>query len=147
MENENINTQNGEKTFTQEDVNRIVSDRLAKEKGKADAALAEREAGLTAREKVLETREKLAGAGLPGELMNALNLYGEGEIDKAVAILAKHYKQAQDEDTIPAGFKPGANPASVNGAKPGYGIDRSEYVNRYGAERAKESLRQAMGLK
>lgn len=141
-----INTQNGEKTFTQEDVNRIVSDRLAKEKGKTDAALAEREKDLTAREKVLETREKLAGAGLPGELLSALRLYGEGEIDKAIAIFAKHYK-AQGEDAIPAGFKPGANPASVNGAKPGYGIDRSEYVNRYGAERAKESLRQAMGLK
>ena len=135
-----INTQNGEKTFTQEDVNRIVSDRLAKEKGKADAALAEREAGLTAREKVLETREKLAGAGLPGELMNALSLYGEGEIDKAVAILAKLYKQAQD------GVAGAAAPV-MQGAKPGQGVDRSEYIRKYGAERAKESLRQAMGLK
>lgn len=138
MENENV-TQNGEKTFTQEDVNRIVSDRLAKEKGKTDAALAEREAGLTAREKVLETREKLAGAGLPGELMNALTLYGEGEIDKAVAILVKLYKQAQD------GVAGAAAPV-MQGAKPGQGVDRSEYIRKYGAAQTNAQLRHAMGL-
>ena len=131
-----INTQNGEKTFTQEDVNRIVSDRLAKEKGKADAALAEREAGLTAREKVLETREKLAGAGLPGELMNALSLYGEGEIDKAVAILAKLYKQAQpvEDNVIPEGMH------LATGAKPGQRKDGLP-------GQTNAAIRHAMGLK
>ena len=134
---EEINTQQeaGEKTFTQEDVNRIVSDRLAKEKGKADVALAEREAGLAAREKVLETREKLAGAGLPGELLKALTLYNDGELDKAVAILAKHYKQAQTGDgNIPAGMH-----LVENGAKPGQSRDGIP-------GRSNVSLRHAMGL-
>lgn len=44
------------RTFTQEEVNRIVSDRLAREKAKATQE-SDREAALTARENALECRE------------------------------------------------------------------------------------------
>lgn len=124
-----------EKTFTQEDVNRIVQDRLAKEKGKTDAALAEREAGLKAREKVLETREKLAGAGLPGELLNAFSLHSEGKVDEAIAILAQHYKQAQKAEE--------GGVVVTHGAKT---TDISNFAAMRQGNREKE-LREAMGLK
>ena len=127
MAENDINTQNGEKTFTQDDVNRIVSERLAKEKGKADAALEEREAGLAAREKLLETREALAGTGLPGELTDALTLYGEGKIKEAVAILAKHYSNKAQRKLV--------------GAKP------AEAINKGKEDSSSEGLRKAMGLK
>ena len=50
---ENIQPE-GEKTFTQEDVNRIVSKRLSEEKQKAEADIAKREAQLKQKEFQLE---------------------------------------------------------------------------------------------
>lgn len=56
-ENKTMQNQNpdgaGETTFTQEQVNKIVSDRLAREKVKSEAALAEREQQLAQRELLL----------------------------------------------------------------------------------------------
>ena len=52
-ENKTMNNQNpdgaGEKTFTQEQVNQIISDRLARDRAKGEAALAEREQQLAQR--------------------------------------------------------------------------------------------------
>lgn len=47
----------GEKMFTQDEVNRIVSDRLARERAKADPVPDERETALREREKAVEARE------------------------------------------------------------------------------------------
>lgn len=47
----------GEKMFTQDEVNRIVSDRLAREREKAEPKDDEREIALRAREKAVEARE------------------------------------------------------------------------------------------
>ena len=56
-ENKTMNNQNpdgtGEKTFTQEQVNQIISDRLARDRAKGEAALAEREQQLAQRELLL----------------------------------------------------------------------------------------------
>ena len=50
----------GEKLFTQDDVNRIVSERLARERAKAEpAAIDERETALKAREARLDCRDYL----------------------------------------------------------------------------------------
>lgn len=52
--------QGGEKMFTQDDVNRIVSERLAREKAKAEpSAIDERESAMRARENELKAREAL----------------------------------------------------------------------------------------
>ena len=48
---------NGERMFTQSEVNRIVSDRLAREREKAEPKEDERETALRAREKAVEARE------------------------------------------------------------------------------------------
>ena len=63
--------QEGEKTFTQEEVNRIVSERLSKEKGKInadrEASYAKREQELNIRELKLKARESLNEKNLPSE--------------------------------------------------------------------------------
>ena len=53
-----------EKTFTQEEVNVIVKDRLAKEKAKYDKQLADVQADVTRREKLLDAKEKLKEKGI-----------------------------------------------------------------------------------
>lgn len=66
--------ENGGKTFTQEQVNAIIGERLAKEKSKADAALAEKEQQLAQRELTLTAKERLNEMDLPIELLDALNI-------------------------------------------------------------------------
>lgn len=62
------------RTFTQEEVNRIVADRLARERAKAEPSPAdEREQALKARESKLDCREYLSGEKLPAELADILD--------------------------------------------------------------------------
>lgn len=90
----NNNPDNGGKTFTQEQVNAIVGERLAKEKGKADAALAEREQQFAEREKELAKRELLFSAkekiekkGFSMELLEVLDISSEEALDKALNVI------------------------------------------------------------
>ena len=72
MENNNVNTvnnqepqqaaQTGERTFTQDEVNRIVQDRLARVKTLDEPD--QRELDLQKRERALYAREAVANAGL-----------------------------------------------------------------------------------
>lgn len=63
----------GEKMFTQADVNRIVSERLAREKAKAEpSAIDERENALKAREERLECRDYLEGLSKGGKATSAV---------------------------------------------------------------------------
>lgn len=82
-------TGEGAKTFTQEDVNRIIGERLAKEKAANDAKLAQREQELTHREMLLTAKEKITAAGLPTELTEAINMTNAETVDKALEIIQK----------------------------------------------------------
>ncbi len=63
----------GEKLFTQDDVNRIVSDRLARERAKAEPSPEdEREADLKAREARMDCREFLSDKKYPADLLDIL---------------------------------------------------------------------------
>lgn len=94
MEQNNNPVQNeGERTFTQDDVNRIVGERLSKEKDRAAAELAKREQDLHARELRITAREKLAEKGLPVELLEALNCTSEEALDKSVNLISEHLKK------------------------------------------------------
>lgn len=63
----------GEKMFTQADVNRIVSERLAREKAKAEpSAIDERENQLKAREARLECRDYLDELSKSGKAASAV---------------------------------------------------------------------------
>lgn len=98
MEQTNTNTQQtGEKTFTQEQVNAIIGERLAKEKGKGEAALAERErqiaereATLANREAMIDLKDRLKDMGLPAELLPVLNVKDKAALDKALDALKSY---------------------------------------------------------
>ena len=89
MENTNINetqttnatqTESGEKLFTQEQVNQIVSERLARERSKAatEQATTDREKALDAREQALKCRELVAGdKKYPAKLLEAFPHMGD----------------------------------------------------------------------
>lgn len=84
---ENMNNQNTgtvEKTFTQEEVNRIIGERLSKEKAKSDAELGKREQDLQQREMAVRAKELLAERGLPKDLASVLRYSDEESLIKAI---------------------------------------------------------------
>lgn len=132
-ENKAMNNQNpdgaGEKTFSQEDVNRIVGERLAKEKAKGEAALAEREQQLAQRELLLTAKEKINEMGLPAELVDALNVSSPEALEKALSTVK----------TVLDKYKSEARPMKFSGAKPAESLSG---VRNTGDD----SLRKAMRL-
>lgn len=96
MAEENKNTQQGEnepesgKTFTQEEVNKIVQQRLERAKSKEPDELAKREAELNKREMNLTIREQLSSAGLPNELADVISAQDEDEAIEKIEILKKY---------------------------------------------------------
>ena len=127
-ENKTMNNQNpdgaGEKTFTQEQVNQIISDRLARDRAKGEAALAEREQQLAQRE--LQLTEN----GLPVELVDALNVSSPEALEKALSTV----KTVMDK------YKAEAQPIKIiGGAKPAEVLCRAKYTGD-------GSLRKAMEL-
>ena len=81
-------TQTG-KTFTQEDVNRIVQERLAKEKGKGNDEFEKRTAELDRRERRLNAIEELRKNELPDYLVDALNMGSDEDFQKSMEALKK----------------------------------------------------------
>lgn len=132
-ENKAMNNQNpdgaGEKTFTQEQVNQIISDRLARDRAKGEAALAEREQQLAQRELLLTAKEKLTENGLPVELVDALNVSSNEALEKALSIVK----------TVLDKYKSEARPIKLRGAKPAESLSRTQQTGD-------SSLRKAMGL-
>lgn len=96
MAEENKNTQQSEnepesgKTFTQEEVNKIVQQRLERAKSKEPDELAKREAELNKREMNLTIREQLSSAGLPNELAGVISAQDEDEAIEKIEILKKY---------------------------------------------------------
>lgn len=77
------------KTFTQEEVNRIVSDRLARDRERRAAELDEREKAVKARELAVIAVEKLTAAGLPKEMADVLKYDDEKTLDEAIEKISK----------------------------------------------------------
>ena len=93
MENANQNTNQtmnnnpeptGVRTFTQDEVNRIVSNRLSEDRAKRAAELDEREKAVKARELAVIAAEKLAAAGLPKDLTAVLKYDDEESLEAAI---------------------------------------------------------------
>ncbi len=83
----------GERTFTQEDVNRIVQERLAKERnkgaGNGESELDKRMAELDRRERRLDAVEQLRKNGLPDYLVDALNIDTADSFQKSMEAILK----------------------------------------------------------
>ena len=119
----------GAKTFSQDDVNRIVGERLAAEKRKGEVALAEREQQLAQRELLLTAKEKLSENGLPMELLDALNVSSPEAMEKAITTLKGVIDKIKGE----------ARPVKFYGAKPAE-------AGRAPQTGGDSQLRKAMGL-
>lgn len=93
MEIENTQEQ---KTFTQEEVNRIVGERLSKERSRSEADLVKRENDLKQRELEMSAREMLAEKGLPKELASVLK-YSDTESMTAAVDTIHRLKSTETE--------------------------------------------------
>lgn len=88
-----------ERTFTQEEVNRIVADRLKAEKSKIMRDVEQREAALNRRETLLTAKSDWAKRGLPADLLDALDLTNPDAIaaaEKAVTAYQSHSRAGFD---------------------------------------------------
>lgn len=87
-------TQEGEKTFTQDEVNRIVEKRLNRERSRLngllkeddprEAALLEREKAVAVKELQADAREALAAKGIPAGALELLNYTDKESCDKSM---------------------------------------------------------------
>ena len=127
MEEKNMNQnadpatsqETGEKTFTQEDVNRIVQERLAKEKSKnnGDADFAKREQELAQSELHMSAKEMLSEKGLPVQLFDALNCKDEETLKKSISTIETVFNEYKANATKSIQFKsftPGVPTSPVN---------------------------------
>lgn len=86
MEGGNQAAQEGAKTFTQEEVNQIVSKRLAEDRAKQAQDLAKREQEVTRRELHITATETLKSKKLPESLLGILDLTSQEAFEKSLAI-------------------------------------------------------------
>lgn len=123
----------GEKTFTQEDVNRIVGERLAKEKAKnsGEADFAKREQELARRELHMTAKELLSEKGLPVQIVDALNCADEETMKKSIETFEKVF----------ADYKANATQVKFKGCRPGASQALSSELA------GDMELRKAMGLR
>ncbi len=119
--------QEGKKEFTQEEVNKLISDRIRRESEKwgkelerklteaerlakmtaeekaeherkqAEAALAKREADITRRELKAEAKDTLAGKGLPVELAEILNYEDAEACSASLSAVEKAFVRAVEQ--------------------------------------------------
>lgn len=82
------------KTFTQEEVNRIVQERLAR--AKAGNEPSDKELELQQREAAIYAREQIVEKGLPVDLYNSLKGLDKETVDKCIQIVAPYIKKASE---------------------------------------------------
>lgn len=109
-----------ERTFTQDDLNHIVGERLAKEKAKYEAAIAEREQNLAQRELLFQAQQKLDSLGYSHDLLQALNMSDAETFEKSISIVEKVFGNLKNRPQIVLGAKPG-----VGTKPPGKDVIRS----------------------
>lgn len=111
----------GGRTFTQDDVNRIVSERLAHEREKLQASAkdTEREKALAAREARLDCREYLDTQGYPAALLDVLDSSDTDKFKAAVEKLVKAFPAITGTGSTPrkyVGWTPGSSSAPKDGS-------------------------------
>lgn len=82
------------KTFTQEEVNRIVQERLARVK--TAPGQDNKELELQQRETAVYIRERISEMGLPDELRDSLKGLDKETADKCIEIVAPYIKKASE---------------------------------------------------
>lgn len=124
-----------DKTFTQEEVNTIVQDRLAKEKAKYEKQISDLKADIAGREKRMEARVKLREKGLPEELAELVKIDDDESFNNSLGLLEAAYKK----ETCPTGGSGSGNSGTQKGS--GYSPMAGGMPN------PENDIRRAMGLK
>lgn len=123
--------QQEEKLFTQEEVNKIVRDRLSRAKHLPAAEFDRRERELNEREMRLDAREKLADAGIPKELLPLVNCSSKENMESSIELINAYFK------------KPEGRPYRIIST----GVPSHNNHSASGREAGENEIRQAMGLK
>lgn len=113
-------TQQGEKTFSQDDVNRIIQERLARAKAEPtekETALEKKEKELNAREQKIKAKELFAEKKLPEELIDILDYSDGKKLEDSIQILAKAF-HARPGSVVIRGGKPAEGNTGPIGADP-----------------------------
>ena len=114
--NPGANGGTGGKLFTQDDVNRIVSERLARDRADRAAAPSpedEREAALKAREARLDCREYLDSRNYPTALLEVLDCSDAEKFKAAVDTMIKRFPMIARANETPPHFAPGTGTSRV----------------------------------
>ena len=104
-----------QKTFTEEDVNRIVQARLAKRDKKDSEELDRRAAELDARERLINAREELRNNSMPEYLSELLNTTSDEKMKAGIELLKKWKGET---DTAAGEGNPSANGVPVGTYNP-----------------------------
>lgn len=97
--------QGEERKFTQEEVNKIVSERLAREREKATPSEADqREKALAAREAALACKEYVSAQGYPAALLEVLDTSDADKFKAAVKKLVQLFPALDPARPAPARF-------------------------------------------
>lgn len=117
MENitEELKLQETEKTFNQNEVNRIVQERLERDRKSSVADFEKREQELNQREFNIKVKEILAEKNMPKELADVLKFTDEDSLNEAITTIQKIINNKTK--TAFKGFVPTGNNTSV-GDKP-----------------------------
>lgn len=89
-----------EKTFTQEEVNAIISERLTRERAKSNNGSDERERALKSREAALACREYILEKGLSSDFLDVLNTNNLEEFKTSIEKLEKIMSQNLPVSTV-----------------------------------------------
>lgn len=94
-----------EKTFTQDEVNRIVSERLSRERERAEHAqsseVEEREKNISSRENALECREFISESKLPKQLLDLFDTSDAKAFKASVNSLLDKFPEIRSHDNPP----------------------------------------------
>ncbi len=96
-------TQNEERTFTQDEVNRIIQDRLARVKDKAETPDSEKVQDIINRENKLNCREYILNQGYPSVLLDILDTSNSEAFQASADKLIEAFPQLKPEIQEPGG--------------------------------------------
>lgn len=88
------------KTFSQEDVNKIINERLKKEKEKSQKQFETMEKEFQQKELNLKAKEILTAKNIPHELLDVLKYDDEATLNKAVGVIESSFKTGQSDVRI-----------------------------------------------
>ena len=115
--NEQATGQEAAKTFTQDEVNQIVSKRVSEVKAKTENDAAAKEQELTRRETLLTAKERFHKEGYTASIVDVLNIQTVEDIDKCLLALKEEIDARTKIDKVP-GFKIGGPGSNTNGNLP-----------------------------